>query len=41
MEKAFKNANFSNIKSETFFNGQKVYQERIIPYSMFYTIGKK
>lgn len=41
MEKAFKNANFSNIKSETFFNGQKIYQERIIPYSMFYTIGKK
>lgn len=41
MEKAFKNAGFSNIKSETFFNGQKVYQEKIIPYSMFYTIGKK
>ena len=41
MEKAFKNANFSNIKSETFFNGQKIYQEIIIPYSMFYTIGQK
>ena len=41
MEKALKNAGFSNIKSETFFNGQKVYQEKIIPYSMFYTIGKK
>lgn len=41
MEKAFRNAGFSNIKSETFFNGQKVYQEKFIPYSMFYTIGKK
>ncbi len=41
MEKWFTNAGFSNIKSETFFYGKKLYQEKIIPYSMFYTIGKK
>ncbi len=41
MENSFKHAGFSNIKSETFFNGKKIYQEKIIPYSMFYTVGKK
>ena len=41
MENAFKHAGFSSIKSETFFNGKKIYQEKIIPYSMFYTVGKK
>jgi len=41
IENAFKNAGFLNIKSETFFSGKKTYQDKIIPYSMFYTIGKK
>lgn len=41
MEKVFKNIGFSNVKTETFFYGQKKYKERNIPYSMFYTIGKK
>ena len=41
MENAFKNAGFSNIKSKTFYNGEKKYQEKIIPYSLFYTIGEK
>ena len=41
MENAFKNAGFSNIKSETFFNGEKKNQKKIIPYSLFYTIGEK
>lgn len=37
----FRNSSFSNIKSETFFNGQKKYENKIIPYSLFYTIGEK
>lgn len=41
MENAFRNSGFSNIKSETFFNGQKKYENKIIPYSLFYTIGEK
>jgi len=41
MENAFKKAGFSNIKSETFFSGKKTYQDKIIPYSMFYTIAHK
>lgn len=41
MEQAFTNAGFSDIKSETFFYGKKTYKEKVIPYSMFYTIGKK
>lgn len=41
MEQALANAGFSNIKSETFFYGKKTYKEKVIPYSMFYTIGKK
>lgn len=41
LENALKNCGFSNIKSETFFNGQKSYKENTIPYSMFYTVGNK
>jgi ubiquinone/menaquinone biosynthesis C-methylase UbiE len=41
MEKAFKEAGFEDIESKTFFNGEKIYKENIIPYSLFYTIGKK
>lgn len=41
MEVVFKNIGFSNIKSETFFHGEKKYEEKIIPYSLFYMIGKK
>ena len=41
MENAFKNAGFKDISSSTFFNGKKIYKEHIIPYSMFYSIGKK
>ncbi len=40
MEAVFKNIGFSNIKSETFFHGEKKYEEKIIPYSLFYMIGK-
>ncbi len=41
IENVLKKVKFSNIKSETFFNGEKVYKEKIIPYSLFYTVGKK
>lgn len=41
MENILKDVGFSNINSETFFNGQKISKEKIIPYSLFYTIGYK
>ncbi len=41
METFFNNAGFYDIKSESFFYDKKVYQDKIIPYSVFYTIGKK
>lgn len=41
MENLLEDAGFSNIKSETFFKGEKVYKEKLIPYSLFYTIGRK
>ena len=37
----FKSAGFSSIKSDTFYNGEKIYKEKIIPYSLFYTVGLK
>lgn len=40
MENALRNAGFLNVKSETFFNGNKVYKEKVIPYSLFYAIGQ-
>ena len=41
MESTFKNAGFNNINSKTFFQDKKIYKDIVIPYSMFYTIGKK
>ena len=41
MESTFKNAGFKNINSKTFFQDKKIYKDIVIPYSMFYTIGKK
>ena len=41
MENVFEKVGFKNIKSETFYYDKKIYKEHIIPYSMFYTIGKK
>ena len=41
MESVLKNTGFSNVKSETFFYGEKIYKEKTIPYSLFYSIGKK
>lgn len=41
IEDTLKIVGFSNIKSETFFQGKKVYEEKKIPYSMFYTVGQK
>lgn len=41
MENIFESVGFSNIKSETFYNGEKIYKEKAIPYSLFYTVGYK
>ena len=41
MENIFESVGFSNIKSDTFYNGEKIYKERAIPYSLFYTVGYK
>lgn len=41
MENIFESVGFSNIKSETFYNGEKIYKEKTIPYSLFYTVGYK
>lgn len=41
IENALKDTGFYDIKSETFYYDKKVYQDKIIPYSMFYTVGKK
>ncbi len=41
IEDTLKSVGFSNIKSETFFQGQKVYEEKKISYSMFYAVGQK
>ena len=41
LENALKISGFSNIKSETFYYSQIKYDEKIVPYSLFYTIGKK
>lgn len=41
MENIFKSVGLSNIKSDTFYNGEKIYKEKIIPYSLFYTVGYK
>ena len=41
MEDMLEKAGFSNIKSETFFQGNKIYEENVIPYSLFYTVGRK
>ena len=39
--KAFENTGFKNIRSETFYQDKKIYKDIIIPYSMFYAVGKK
>ena len=41
MENIFESVGFSNIKSDTFYNGEKIYKEKTIPYSLFYTVGYK
>ncbi len=41
MQEILKNSGFSNIKSETFFHGEKTYQEKRILYSLFFAIGNK
>lgn len=41
MENIFESVGFSNIKSYTFYNGEKIYKEKTIPYSLFYTVGYK
>ncbi len=41
MQDLLKNVGFSEIKSETFFCGEKKAKEKVIPYSLFYTIGRK
>lgn len=41
MENILKKVGFSDIKSETFFQGEKIYENRKIAYSLFYAIGKK
>ncbi len=41
MEDIFESVGFSNIKSDTFYNGEKIYKEKTIPYSLFYTVGYK
>lgn len=41
IESIFESVGFLNIKSDTFYNGQKTYKEKTIPYSLFYTVGYK
>lgn len=41
MESIFESVGFSSIKSDTFYNGEKIYKEKNIPYSLFYTVGYK
>ena len=41
MQEILKNSGFSNIISATFFHGEKTYQEKRIPYSLFFAIGNK
>ena len=41
MENIFESVGFSNIESDTFYNGEKIYKEKTIPYSLFYTVGIK
>ena len=41
MEEVFENTGFKNIRSETFYQDKKIYKDIVIPYSMFYTIGRK
>ena len=41
MENIFESVGFSNIKSDTFYSGEKIYKEKNIPYSLFYTVGYK
>ena len=41
MENIFESVGFSNIESDTFYNGEKIYKEKTIPYSLFYTVGYK
>ncbi len=41
MENIFESVGFSNIESDTFYNGEKIYKEKTIPYSLFYTAGIK
>ena len=41
MENIFESVGFSNIDSDTFYNGEKIYKEKTIPYSLFYTVGYK
>lgn len=41
IEETLKNVGFSDIKIETFFEGQKIQEEKKIPYSLFYAVGEK
>ena len=41
IENIFESVGFSNIESDTFYNGEKIYKEKTIPYSLFYTAGIK
>lgn len=41
MENIFQSVGFLSINSATFYNGEKIYKENIIPYSLFYTVGFK
>jgi len=39
MEDIFEDVGFLNIESNTFYKGEKIYKEKAIPYSLFYTVG--
>lgn len=41
IEVIFESAGFSSIKLDTFYNGEKIYKEKKIPYSLFYAVGYK
>lgn len=41
IENTLRKVGFSNLNSETFFHGERTYDEKHIPYSIFYTIGEK
>lgn len=41
IENILENVGFSNLKSETFFHGIRQVNEKLIPYSIFYTVGCK